>query len=636
MATTRLTRVLPPLALALSLSAGAALFLPASAAAAAPTAAPTTPAATTPAATTATAPTAADEAQALQASAWSDVDDFSYAAWDARYEIGLDDEGRAQMHVTETLTARFPDQDQNKGLVRGLPTTYENAWLDVRVLSVTDEDGVAVPYETDEDDGLLYVLTGDDDYVRGLTTYVIEYEMRDVILAADSGVDEFYWDLLPLDRAQSIESFRADIILDRTLAEKVTGGARCYVGDPGSTDECPLVIDGARFQVEAGDLAAEQGVTVAIGFDQGTATQPPARRPDPVTDTVPALAALGAVGLSAGGWFAVAAFKRSRRTATGIVVAQYDVPASLPPLLAAAVVTGSKDAIPAEIVHLAVRGSLRIEEGDEAKEPRLRRLGASPASDPLDEEALDALFSEADGDGVAALPSDDEGFAGRMKALAQNGVDAAAARGLTTKARSRAASVLQWCAIAVVLAGFGIGLAGIIGGRVTAIPAFVAIAFGLFLVLVSSLYTFSRHTVLTPEGAGVHEYLLGVKEFIRVAEADRLQMLQSYSGAERRQDGSANVIVVYERLLPYAMLFGMEDEWGAVLENAYSVEQRGATWIGDPSAPFQRSQLLAFAATSHAAASYSAPSAGSSSSSGGSFGGGFSGGGGGGGFSGGR
>ena len=38
--------------------------------------------------------------------------------------------------------------------------------------------------------------------------------------------------------------------------------------------------------------------------------------------------------------------------------------------------------------------------------------------------------------------------------------------------------------------------------------------------------------------------LAGVREFIRVAEEDRLRMLQSYSGAERRQDGSVNVVVL--------------------------------------------------------------------------------------------
>ena len=568
----------------------------------------------------------------------TDVDDFSYSSWDARFEVGLDDDGRSRLHVTETLTARFPDSDQNKGIVRGLPTTYENAWLDLQVLSVTDEDGAAVPFETDEDDGVLFVLTGDDDYEQGLTTYVIEYEMRDVILATDSGVDEFYWDLLPLDSTQLIESFHADVVFDQTMTDRMTGGTRCYVGYAGSRQECTLAAssDGSEYSVDAEDLSPGEGVTVAVGFEPGTASQPSARQPNPVTDTVPAVATLGALGLSVGGWFAVSAFKRSRRTSSGIIVAQYDVPDSLPPLLAATLVPGSKDAIPAEIVHLAVRGTLRIEEGSADEQPRLRRIPESRIPDQLDVEALDALFADADAEGVAELPDASEAFAARMKALAQSGIDAASARGLTTKARSRGAMVLQWCAIAVVLAGFGFGLWGIIMGRVTALPAFIAVAFGVFLVLLSSLYSFTKHTVLTAEGARHYEYLMGAKEFIRVAEADRLRMLQSYSGAERRQDGGANVIVVYERLLPYAMLFGMEDEWGAVLEQVYAYEQHGASWIGDPSSPFVRGQLVAFAVTSQASATYSAPSASGSSSAGGSFGGGFSGGGGGGGFSGGR
>ena len=594
---------------------------------------PTTPAAAAAAAAAGPAP-AAGASTAIRA----DVDDFSYASWDARYEVGLDDDGRSHMHVTESLTARFPEVDQNKGIVRGLPTSYENAWLDVRVLSVTDETGADVPYETEQEDGLLLVLTGDDDYVRGLTTYVIEYEMRDVILAADSGVDEFYWDLLPLDSTQPVEDFRAEIVFDETMTDRLTGNARCYTGYQGSTNECDLVAspDGAQFAVEAKELSPGEGITVAVGFDPGTAVQPSARQPDPVTDTVPAIAALGGLGLSVGSWIAVSAFKKKRRTSSGIIVAQYDVPDSLPPLLAAGIVPGAKDPIPAEIIHLAVRGLLRIEEGTDVEQPRLRRLPGGRIPDELDAQALDALFVGADAAGVAEVPSSSEDFAARMKTLSQSGIEAAVSRGLTTKARSRGAMILQWCAIGVVLAGFALGLWGIIGGRVTAIPAFVAIAFGVFLVLLSSFYGFSKHTVLTAEGARQYEYLMGVREFIRVAEADRLRMLQSYTGAERRQDGSANVIVVYERLLPYAMLFGMENEWGAILEQVYAYEQRGASWIGDPSAPFVRGQLVAFAATSHASATYAAPSASSSSSAGGSFGGGFSGGGGGGGFSGGR
>ncbi|MHC9046474.1 DUF2207 domain-containing protein [Microbacterium saperdae] len=621
MVATRIVRLLAALALAVS---GLALM-------------PSAAAATTP--DTAPALAAAPTSSALLAE--EDVNAFSYASWDARYEIGLDEDGRSRMQVTETLVARFPAVDQNRGIVRGLPTSYEGAWTDTTVLSVTDETGADVPFETESDDGVLLILTGNDDYVHGLTTYVIQYSMRDVILAADNGVDEFYWDLLPLDSTQAIEEFRADIAVDATLSGHLTGSARCYTGFSGSSAECPIQgpeVDGdaAVFHVESGERAAGDGVTVAIGFEQGTAAQAPARQPNAVTDIGPAVAAVGAVGLSVAGWIAVTATARRRRTADGIIVAQYDVPDSMPPLLAAAIVPGAKDPIPAEIVHLAVRGTLRIEEGSDVEQPRLRRLPGTRIPDQLDVEALDALFVGADSEGVAALPSSSESFAGRMAALQQSGKAAAETRGYTTTARSRGAMILQWCAIAIGAVGLILGLWGVISGRISAIPAMVAIGFGVVIVLISSFYTFSKHTVLTVEGARQLEYLKGVEEFIRVAEEDRLRMLQSYSGAERRQDGSANVILVYERLLPYAMLFGMEDEWGRVLEYAYSVEQRGPGWIGDPTSPYLRVQLAAFAMTSHEAATYTAPSASSSSSSGGSFGGGFSGGGGGGGFSGGR
>lgn len=577
-----------------------------------------------------------------------DVDDFSYSSWDAVYEIGLDDEGRARMHVTETLVARFPETDQNRGIVRGLETAYEGASTETRIIGVTDQQGAAVPFETEEDDGILYVLTGTDEYVQGLKTYVIEYEMRDVILATEPAagsstpsVDEFYWDLLPLDSTQPIEQFRADIVLDTELSAALTGSTGCYAGGSGSTDTCDLQgprTDGgmATFRVESGRRAAGDGVTVAIGFRSGTVTQPSARTPSPAADIAPVVAAVGALGVSVGGWVAVSAFTRRRRTATGIIVAQYDVPDSLPPLLAAAVTPGAKAVVPAEIVHLAVRGTLRIEEGAEAEEPRLRRILGSRIPDQLDIDALEALFVEADAEGVVDLPAADEAFATRMTALQQKGTSEAQARGLTEKARSRGAVILQWCAIGIAVIGLALGIWGAVDGRLSAIPGLVAISFGAFLVLLSSLYSFSKHTVLTAEGARTYEYLQGVKEFIRVAEADRLGMLQSYSGAERREDGTADVIHVYERLLPYAMLFGMEDEWGEVLERAYTHERRGASWIGDPASFALRVQLASFMASSHSAATYSAPSAGTSSSVGGSFGGGFSGGGGGGGFSGGR
>lgn len=580
----------------------------------------------------------ASAAPAASATAVADVDDFSYTSWDARYEIRRDEDGRSRMQVTETLVAAFPEHDQNRGIVRGIPLSYQGAHSEPRVESVTDENGEAVPYDTEEDDGLLYILTGTDAYVHGATTYVIRYELRDVVVAAESGVDEFYWDLLPLDSTQDIGRFRAEIVFDPALSEHLTGAARCYQGPAGSTASCPmagpvLAGDGsATFTVESGPRTAGDGVTVAIGFDAGTVVQPPARHPNPATDVAPIALGVGAIGLTAGSVVAIVGLQRSRRRAAGVVVAQYDVPDSLPPLLAEQLVGGAKHGVPAEIVHLAVRGALRIEEYDGARpgaQPLLRRLRDRAGLDPLDDRALATVFRDVPVGGTLELPKRDETFAKRMRTLRTAAKDEAAARGLTTTERSRVAMALQWVSIPVVAAGLGLSLWGLVAGRESAIPGAVVMGMGAVFAMVGALLAFGKHTVLTPEGARWNEYLLGVREFIRVAEADRIRMLQSPDGAERRPEGDVDIVLLYERLLPYAILFGQEREWGDVLETTYARHQRTPGWYASASVSGLGARVASFSSSAQSSATYS-------SSSGGSSGGGFSGGGGGGGFSGGR
>ena len=577
-------------------------------------------------------------AASVPASVSGDVNDFSYASWDAQYQVGTDDEGRATMLVTETLTADFPEFDQNRGIVRGLPMGYEGASTEPRVISVEDADGAAVPYETEEDDDVLYVLTGTDEFVHGPTTYVITYEMRDVILAARNGFDEFYWDLLPLDSTQPIDEFTADIVFAPELSAQLTGDSACYIGEQGSQERCDIAVDGDTATVAEADLAAGEGVSVAIGLEPGTVVQPDTRQPNPVTDVVPLVTSGGAAALAAGGWIATSAMVRSRRRATGVIVAQYEVSTSMPPLLANAIVPRARNPITAQIIHLAVRGLIRLEELPEDKKdqtrPRLRRLSA-PIPDPLDHRALKAVFGNDEPDVVMTIPKESSAFAKRMQGLIKAGQKEARARGLTTKVRSRTAAVLCWIALGVAAVGLGLGIWGAVLGRESAVAGILLSAFLGAGVVVSLIAALSPRTVPTPQGALELEHLEGVREFIRVAEADRLQMLQSYTGAERRPDGTVDVIHLYELLLPYAVLFGQEREWGEVLETAYAQDQQTPVWVNGAAVGLSV-RLAGFSTATAGSSTYTSPSSGSSSSFGGSTGGGFSGGGGGGGFSGGR
>jgi len=104
----------------------------------------------------------------------------------------------------------------------------------------------------------------------------------------------------------------------------------------------------------------------------------------------------------------------------------------------------------------------------------------------------------------------------------------------------------------------------------------------------------------------------------------------------------ADVVNLYERLLPYAVLFGMEREWVRVIRAAAGTEPATRLALFDAVTSHSLSDAsssigrLAATPVSRPGSSSSSSSGSSWSSSGGSSGGGFSGGGGGGGGFGGR
>lgn len=551
--------------------------------------------------------------------------------------MSLDGEGRALAHVTETLVAQFPAFDQNKGIIRGYPQRLDGAGLSIQILSVKDAHGRDVPFETETDDGMLLVLTGDDDYVHGSTTYVIESTMRDFMIhGTESGNDEFYWNLLPLNSTQDIGTFHAALTFSPELASELTGDIACYRGSTGDRHRCTLdgphtSAHGVSFTVDSGQRRAGDGVTVAIGFTDGTITQPQGRQADPIADFGPAIIGLGAIGMACGAWASVAALRRRRRSATGIIVAQFDVPDDLPPLVAAPLIPGAPNPIPAQMVQLAVQGAIRLEEEQDAgHRPSLRLLDRERARQPLERSMVDALFP---GDTTTRrIPRTSSQFAKRMSKLTAKGREQAKQRAWLTKERSRAAVVFGWAAVGLVVVTVVLLIWSAAKDRELLGLSVMAFLLSAVLVAVTSFVAFRSHTVLTHEGALRFEYLLGVKEFIRVAETDRLKMLQSYQSAERHSADTVDVVHLYEKLLPYAMLLGEEKSWTAVLETVYSSSGSSPGWMDAAAGVSISSRLSHYSTSMRTAASYTP----ASSSGGGSTGGGFSGGGGGGGFSGGR
>jgi uncharacterized membrane protein YgcG len=132
----------------------------------------------------------------------------------------------------------------------------------------------------------------------------------------------------------------------------------------------------------------------------------------------------------------------------------------------------------------------------------------------------------------------------------------------------------------------------------------------------------------TDKGVTLRDQLLGLKMYMTVAEADRIKALQAPHGDLTEKidvNDNSQLVKVNERLLPYAMLFGIEKQW--IKEFASLYEEPPQWYVGSTAfnAGYFASSMSGFASAS--ASSFSPPS---SSGGGGSAGGGGGGGGGGG------
>ncbi|HEV7836551.1 MAG TPA: hypothetical protein VGO75_00670, partial [Gemmatimonadaceae bacterium] len=142
----------------------------------------------------------------------------------------------------------------------------------------------------------------------------------------------------------------------------------------------------------------------------------------------------------------------------------------------------------------------------------------------------------------------------------------------------------------------------------------------IFATLLSTLIMFSFALVMparTVAGARAREAALGFKEFLERVESERYRKM--ITSPE-----------MFERFLPFAMAFGVEENWAKAFENIY---REPPTWYVGGTGPFNASSFSHSISTMSSAASSSMSSSPSSSGSGGGgSSGGGSGGGGGSGF----
>lgn len=550
----------------------------------------------------------------------ANLNNFTITDYDIKYNLSKDDSGRSTLKTTETITANFPP-NQNRGIERAIPRYYKDHPTSLDIVSVEDETGKSLKHTTYNSNDNLVVRIGDKDrYVSGSKTYVITYDQRDVTSnLADK--DEFYWDTNGTGWRVPIEQLSVTLNLDSSVADAFDGNMKCYQGRYGASQECQLMGENGEFTVAATDLSRSENITVALGFQADTfAEYELSLFGKLLAGWVLLQIVLSVVAFGLIIWLAVRYSRRSMRRKEHDPIAPEYLPPKDSSIEISAKLMGH-NSFAAQIIDLAVRHYIKIREV-KAKTfwvPAEYELEVVKSIDDLrteEREFMRDLFS-----GRVTV-----GSKLNMKTLRNNTAVYRSFQDNTKKnkdlirgkyaLRHKQPDHSAWFKrTGFVLLGLGI---------ITLSP---------MLLLVSLVAFIQAYTLwpLTDKGLALIRYLKGLKMYIKAAEAERLKMLQSPEGAEKVGDTSdeGKLVKLYERVLPYAVLFGVEKDWNKQLGVLYESTDTQPDWYsGYHGAAFSGAAFSNAMSSFNSASNYSSQS---SSSSGGSSGGGFSGGGGGGG-----
>ena len=612
-----------------------------------------------------------------------DVENFYFEDFTADYYVTKGSDGISHMKVIEEMTAVFPDYEQNKGIVRKIPFTNQDGKnivmkdLTEAKIKVT-RNGEPEPIYSLERNGDYYeVSTGTNDYVTGEQVYQFEYTFDKVVTDFDS-YQEIYWDTNGTGWPQKFNNLTARVHFDSETDATFTGNTWCYVGKNGEKGEnrCKTkkTVDGFEFSTT--NLEKSENLTFDVELKAGSFTIP-----EPDGSYVPLIVVSVILGifiifylrLPLKKWLET---KPKRRFYKDLFVKPEYQPNPHYSLSELGAISFKRkgDLKVAMLLDLAVREKVEIIESEKTETEtetkwnvRIKNLTDLPEEEinllkllnggdqglaegrtikirsqlsnrearkirKFDKAIYKTIVEKLKKDGLienSSKPVDAIGDIGAKRRIGELIID-----GIVD-----GIAYLPVIALIFAVVTFGVSIVAnmweaIYGGIALyesemCRGAFIIV---LVIVLIRKIVDCSLKKVecLTKEGLKIVREMDGLYLYMKMAEAERLKFLQSVEGADISPEG---VVRLYEKLLPYAVIFGLEKSWLTELQQYCETEG-----VAVPSAFGAGVSIQSLSAFSASASSSFESSSSFTSSSGfsGGGGGGSSGGGGGGGGGGGR
>ncbi len=550
----------------------------------------------------------------LKSFARESVDYWYIKNFDSNITVNRD----SSLTIDEKIEADCGLCVEKHGIFRILPTFYspeagKQTDIHIKLLSITDFNGKSYKYTASNDrinKTITWKIGDPNKIVQGVNNYEIKYSITNGIRTNNPDFDEFYWNLngnywdIETDNFTSNITF-PDGIKQNNINTSLYSG---LLGSQSSSNATLKWIDDQTIQVKSIErLKAREGITLSATFPKGIVT---AYQPSFFEIYGKYFYFLITIFVFAFCYIIWRKFGRDPKV-NPTIAPEFDVPDKLSPMSLGMVYSDGilkTQYISASIIDLAVKNALKIEEIDNkgvftSKDFKLSRLKGKTKGITADEEKLlGDLFGAKDEIMMSDLKNN------FYKNIA--GLGSMVKRDLVEKdylmPYSRVGQILF--IVAGVLLFMGIFISFVISGYL-ALNAFLSSA--IFIIF---SFLMPKRSL---KGGKFYYRVLGFKLYLNTAEKYRQRFFEKEN--------------LFEKFLPYAMMFGMTELWIKKMKDIYG-EKYFATyhpiWYVGAISSFNESSFntMVTGMSQHMSSTIS-----SSPSSSGSGGGGFSGGGGGGG-----
>ncbi len=487
---------------------------------------------------------------------------WSIRAFDVRIAINHD----ASIEVTETIDADF--HVPKHGILREIPVRYAVGMhqyaLRVKLQEASDGDGHDYERSVSYEENLMRIRIGSPNFtVQGLKRYRLRYHVERAILWEGNHAWEqgnyavLRWNATGTEWQVAIEAAKVTVILPTDLDDSQST-YDAWTGSFGAREKNfrKRRVDGRTIEFTAGPLRPREGITVEISMPSDAVARPGWVKELSwwLVDNFPYAIFPATLAFCFFSWF----LRGRDLPGMGSVVVNYEAPDGLTPAEVGTLVDEKVDLgdISASIIDLAVRGYLKIEEiqsnswFSSGSDYRFIKLKGPEGLKNFEQKLFNKIFGNQD---TVLLSDLREKF---FPVISQ--VRSDLYRGLSKEHffdgnpnTVRGAFLgLGLLLLAAVLGAACLIQLGLIG-RVFPVPVIVAGVLAALAVVITSRVMPRK----TRKGRIAWEKIAGLQEYIRRAEVDDIK--------EQERQG------IFERLLPYAIVFGLSKRWGKAFENLY-------------------------------------------------------------------